>query len=189
MLFISFIFLIMLGLLSLSHWAKLILYCIFSKVYLSILANSADISSIFFFKSKISASLALSFSSCSFFVAEIVSLFYFSSSSLSEIFLIRSANSSLYYFCICLYWWVIAVVMVTIFYFSALRSRSKYMTLSLISFYAALLLSANYCSDMSYFWSSWTVLFSISTLSASSFGPSPPFLLFLGPIWMKIMKL
>ncbi len=71
-LFIYFIFLIMLGSLSLSHWAKLILSCIFYRVYLSILANSADISSIFFLRSKISAYLALSFSSCSFLVEAMV---------------------------------------------------------------------------------------------------------------------
>lgn len=160
-LFISFIFLIRLGSLSLSHWAKLILSCIFSNVYLSILANSADISSIFFFKSKISFYFAFNFSSCYFFVAAIVSLFYFSSYYLSAIFLVSAASSSLYYFCICLYWCVMAVVIVTIFYFSAFKSRYRYMTLYLISFYAALLLSAYSCSDMNCFWSYWTVLFRI----------------------------
>jgi len=74
--FISLIFLIIEGSLSLSHSASLILSCIFSKVSLSIFANSADISSILFFNYSISFSLFLSFSSCSFLVRAMVSLFF-----------------------------------------------------------------------------------------------------------------
>lgn len=43
---------------------------------MSILANSADMSSILFLRSRISFSLFLSFSSCSFLVKAIVSLFF-----------------------------------------------------------------------------------------------------------------
>lgn len=74
--FISLIFLIMLGSLSLSHSAKRIRSCIFSRVSFSILANSADISSILFLSSNISFSLFFSFSSCYFLVRAIVSLFF-----------------------------------------------------------------------------------------------------------------
>ena len=75
-LFISLIFLITLGSLSLSHSARRILSCIFSRVSLSIFANSADISSILFLRSSSSFSLFFNFSSCYFFVSAIVSLFF-----------------------------------------------------------------------------------------------------------------
>lgn len=76
MLFISLIFLIICGSLSLSHCAKFIRYCIFYNVYLSIFANSLDISSILLFSSFIYAYLFLSFYYCYFFVWLIISLFF-----------------------------------------------------------------------------------------------------------------
>ena len=143
--FIYFIFLIIWGSLSLSHCARFIRSCIFSSVSFNILANSADISSIFFFSSFIQASLLRSFSYCSFFVWFIMSLFFSFFMQICTQLIVTNSYCcyQLVQFILILLLhllvlmshscseWAIFYVIVMSFYFQDLRSLYRYITLYL----------------------------------------------------------
>ena len=182
-----------LGSLSLSHSANLIRSCIFSSVSLSILANSADISSILFFKSRISFYLFFNLSSCSFLVCEISSLFFSKSSSKYSTHLlfrrecdptIRVHHYTLFAFaCIDESLQILVTFWVhNRYHFLFLGFEiplEVHYSLFYLVFAGSIFICGFLLDDLMmswvprWVWRSWTLLLRIWTLSASSSGPSP----------------